>query len=397
MIDLRDKTMSSILNSMLLRIDEEVNKRDGSFIRTALSVAAWAIEGIYIDLLDVQNQAYGTTATGEYLDLKVAERGLTRHPATNEICYMLCNLSNLELDFQFGDSSGYTWNVVSEALSGPDEEGLYRYEIACQTYGDIAEPTGNLHSLSFLAGLMTAKFDGVISPGQNVEGDDNLRKRYEESLVEIAFAGNVAAYREKMLALRYEIGSATATIGALQVYSATDAIGNVAGGHVKIYIVDSEYGVASEQLIESVQEAICPMYNGEAVGLGNGFAPIGAAVHIASATTTPTLEIDIVVTLRGETLTTVKPKIVNNVMEYIRREMAAWGTQVKLPTDTARISIKKAFLYSAALVSGVSDVTSLVIKKDGVSQTGIDYVTWDTNRESMEWIDLDDVVISVTT
>ena len=85
MIDLSGKTMASLLSSMLLRVSEKVNKRDGSLIRTALSAAAWAIEGIYIELIGVQRQAYGTTATGEYLDLKAEERGLKRHSATREI------------------------------------------------------------------------------------------------------------------------------------------------------------------------------------------------------------------------------------------------------------------------------------------------------------------------
>jgi uncharacterized phage protein gp47/JayE len=319
MIDLSDKTMSTLLTSMLLRVTQQVNKRDGSLIKTALSAAAWAIEGLYIELLNVQNQAYGTSASGEYLDLKVAERGLSRLPATNEICVLKCNLSTLELGFQLGDSSGYTWNVTSGVLFGPDENDLYDYYITCQTPGAIPEPTGELRALSFLAGLTTAVFGDVISPGKNIETDEELRKRYEESLVEIAFAGNVAAYREKMLELEYTIGQTVATIGALQVYAGTNEEGAFEGGHVKIWIVNSDFEVASPNLIAAVQEAICPMYNGVAVGFGNGFAPIGAAVHIASATSTPVLSMDIRVQLKpGATIASVTPTIVKNIKQHIQ-------------------------------------------------------------------------------
>lgn len=396
MIDLSDKTMSSILSDMLLRITEQVNKREGSLIRTALSAAAWAIEGLYIELSDVQKQAYGTTATGEYLDLKVAERGLYRHPATNEVCYLKCNLSTLELNFQLGDSSGYTWNVTSEVLSGPDSENLYTYHITCQTEGSIPEPEGELRALSFLAGLVTARFDGVVSYGKDIETDDSLRNRYEESLSEIAFAGNIAAYREKMLELEYQIGQTKATIGALQVYPNTALNGNLVGGNVKIYIVDSNLGVASQSLIDVVQQEICPMYNGVSVGNGYGFAPIGADVHIVSATSTPKLTINITVTLNSSSLEIVTQKIRENVLKYVMQEMLAWGTQVSSPSDVATISIKRAFLYSTALVTGVSNVTSIMIKKDTVEYPSADTVTWDTDRVSMEWINISDVEINVS-
>lgn len=394
MIDLSGKTMASLLSSMLLRIDEQVNKRDGSLIRTALSAAAWAIEGIYIELINIQKQAYGTSATGEYLDLKVAERGLTRHPATKEICEMLCNLSTVPLGFQFGDSSGYTWTVNSGVISGPDASGLYTYRIICETEGAIAQPTGELRSLSFLAGLTTAVFGNVLIPGDDVETDDELRQRYDESLVEIAFAGNVAAYREKMLELEYDIGGTAATIGALQVYATTNAAGAIEGGHVKIWIVDSAWNAASSDLVNAVQTAICPMYNGVAVGLGNGFAPIGAAVHIATVTSTPVLQIDVRVQIGSSTLPSVTPLIQANIMTYIRSQIRTWGTQVETPYETASIVIREAFIYAASLVQGVADVLSVTISKGGVAMSG--QAAWNTNGATMEWIVEDDVVINVT-
>lgn len=394
MLDLSGKTMASLLSSMLLRIDEQVNKRDGSLIRTALSAAAWAIEGIYIELINIQKQAYGTSATGEYLDLKVAERGLTRHSATKEICEMLCNLSTVPLSFQFGDASGNTWTVVSDVISGPDASLLYTYRVRCETEGAIAQPTGELRALSFLAGLTTAVFGDIIIPGEDVETDEELRQRYEESLVEIAFAGNVAAYREKMLELEYEVSGTTATIGALQVYATTNAYGITEGGHVKIWIVDSNWGPASAELLDAVQTAICPMYNGVAVGYGNGFAPIGAAVHIATVTSTPILQIDVRVLLGSSTLETVTPIITNNIMTYIRSQIRTWGNQVAMPFDTASIVIREAFIYAASLVTGVTDVLSVTLSKGGIPSSG--QISWDTNRQKMEWIIEDDIVINVT-
>jgi uncharacterized phage protein gp47/JayE len=242
--------------------------------------------------------------------------------------------------------------------------------------------------------LTTAIFGNIVVPGNDIETDESLRERYEESLVEIAFAGNVAAYREKMLALEYEVGQTTATIGALQVYATTNAAGDMEGGHVKIWIIDSDYTPASSALVDAVQLAICPMYNGVSVGFGNGFAPIGAAVHIATVTSSPVLQIDIRVVLGSSTIQTVTPLIVSNIMTYVRAQIRDWGKQVTTPLDTASITIREAFIYAASLVQGVSDVLSVTIKKGGVAYSG--QASWNTTGKIMEWINEEDIIINVT-
>lgn len=394
MLDLTGKTMATILAEMLLRVTEQVNKREGSLIRTALSAAAWAIEGLYIELIDVQRQAYGTTATGEYLDMKAEERGVYRIAATNAVAEMKANLSTLPVDFQLADSNGYTWNVTSSVASGPDESGLYTYYITCQTAGEIETPTGALQPLSFYAGLTTSVFGDLVTPGTNTETDSALRQRYEESMVEIAFAGNVAAYREKILQTTFEVSGGGAVVGALQVFPTTDASGAKVGGNVKIYIVDSNLGVASNELVSAVQEEICPMYNGVAVGDGFGWAPIGAAVHVMSATSTPILEIDVTVSIGSSTLSAVTELIKANIKLYLSTLKQTWGTQVRTRDDSANLVVREAFIYAASLVSGVVDVTNVVIKKNNIiwAQAAI----WYTNASIMEWINDDDVVINVS-
>lgn len=385
MIDLTGKTMASILGSMLLRVTEQVNKREGSLIRTALSAAAWAIEGLYIELIDVQKQAYGTTATGEYLDLKAEERGVYRIEATKAVAEMKANVSTLPLDFQLADTNGYTWNVTSGVVSGPDTEGLYTYDITCQTAGEIETPLGSLQPLSFYAGLTTAFFYDILSPGTNTETDASLRARYKESLVEIAFAGNVDAYREKILSTTFSISGGSGLVGALQVYPTTDANGTEKGGNVKIWILNSDLEVASQALIDAVQNEICPMYNGVSTGDGYGWAPIGANVHIATATSTPMLALSIYVTLAsGANFETVKEKITNNVLLYVQALKQGWGTQVATRGDSADLVIREAFIYAAALVDGVIDVTNVKLYKDGALK--VQSATWTTNASVMEWI-----------
>lgn len=395
MIDLSNKTMASLLSSMLLRVNEQVNKREGSLIRTALSACAWVIEGLYIELSGVQRQAYGTTATGEYLDMKAEERGVYRLPAVASVYHMKCNLSTLALGLELADSSGYTWKVSSGVISGPDGNNLYTYTITCQTPGEIPTPSGSLRALSFVAGLVEAVFDSAVINGRDIESDEALRKRYEESLVEIAFAGNIAAYREKILELTYDVSGSSARVGALQVFPTTMPDGTQNGGFVKIYILDDELNQASADLVQAVQNAICPMYAGVNHGDGYGFAPIGASVNIASVTTFPTLKIEVTVTMgAGVPLASVRDLIEYNIKYYIAEQKRGWGKQIPQGTSTSKVVIREAFIYSAALVDGVEDVTSVVIKKNGVTSVGS--ASWNTTGASMEWIDDETTVISIT-
>jgi uncharacterized phage protein gp47/JayE len=385
MLDLTGKTMATILAEMLLRVTEQVNKREGSLIRTALSAAAWAIEGLYIELIDVQKQAYGTTATGEYLDMKAEERGVYRIAATSTVAEMKANLNSLPIGFQLADSNSYTWNITSGVISGPDSSGLYTYYITCQTTGEIDTPTGSLQPLSFYAGLTTAFFGDVVSPGTNTETDAALRKRYEESMVEIAFAGNVDAYREKILSTTFNISGGSGLVGALQVYPTTDENGALKGGNVKVWILNSDLGVASQALVDAVQNEICPMYNGVSTGDGYGWAPIGANVHIMTATSTPMLAITINITLSsGATIEAVQDRITNNISAYIRTLKQGWGTQVASRGDSANLVVREAFIYAAALVEGVVDVTDVKLYKDGALMELS--ATWFTNAVIMEWI-----------
>ena len=378
---------------MLLRVTEQVNKREGSLIRTALSAAAWAIEGLYIDLIDVQKNAFGTTAVGDYLDLKAEERGVIRLPATSAVYYMIANISGITVGFQLADSQQNTWEVTSYV--GPDGDN-FKYIIKCVNPGEITEPTGQLRPLSFISGLSNAVFGDMITSGSDIEDDNSLRRRYLESLVEISFAGNIASYRETMLAMKYDVAGVESIIGALQVFPITNASGAREEGHVKIWILNDDLEVASPALVDAVQEAVCPMYNGVPQNTGYGIAPICACVHIASVTSTPVLRINVTISLNnGFSIDSVKPEILSNIQQYITSQKKSWLNQVPFNSNTTKVVIREAFIYSAAIVDGVSDVTNVEIYKNLTLASGS--ISWDTTGAVFEWIDDDQTIINITT
>ena len=82
MIDFSGYTKQAIEEAMLAQVDPSLDTRQGSLIQTALGPAAWYLEGLYMTLQQIQQNANADTAVGESLDLLVQERGLTRRAAT---------------------------------------------------------------------------------------------------------------------------------------------------------------------------------------------------------------------------------------------------------------------------------------------------------------------------
>ena len=74
MIDFSRYTAKAIEKEMLSQVPDTIDTREGSIIQTAIGPAAWYLEGVYMLLDKMQDNAYAETAVGDYLDLIVQER-----------------------------------------------------------------------------------------------------------------------------------------------------------------------------------------------------------------------------------------------------------------------------------------------------------------------------------
>ena len=208
MIDVSEKTQEILLNYMLGLTPDTLNKREGSLIRTSLAAAAWAMEGLYINLEYVQRQAYGTTATGTYLDKIAATAGLVRKPAT----YAQLNARfNIEIPIgtrfvkDTDDGDRVYFDLVSIANSPSTDPryvdapylGVVEAEEA-GSYPNILR--GDLSLISFVVGLSTATIVDVHEYGEDEETDALLRARYLEAIGRVDFGGNIQSYRNYVLA-----------------------------------------------------------------------------------------------------------------------------------------------------------------------------------------------------
>lgn len=257
-----------LMERMLKRVPEDIDKREGSLIYTCYSAAATQMAMLSIQLEDLYNNAYVDTAEGEYLDRLVSFVGTERLAATKAVVKVEAD-AQLEIGSAFS-GNGYKY-VITQICDG-------YYLAECDTAG--TEPNsliGELTPDEDIEGLGSVSITKIVAEGKDEEDDESLRERFYNRARYPVCAGNLNYYRE---ALKEMSG-----VGGVKILPAANG-----GGTVRLIITDTEYRQPSEELISYVQQQIDPI---ETSGQGFGIAPIGHKVKVEGAQ-----EVDIEVTLR---------------------------------------------------------------------------------------------------
>ncbi len=80
-----EMTYENILNDMLSRVPDNIDKREGSIIYDALAPAAYKLAETYFMLRNYVDLFFADTTVGEFLSRRTAELGIIRRPATKAI------------------------------------------------------------------------------------------------------------------------------------------------------------------------------------------------------------------------------------------------------------------------------------------------------------------------
>lgn len=342
MIDFTSQNYQNILKSMLDRVPDTYDKRDTSPIPTALGPAAWALEGFYLSLNQVQQQAFVQTSSGQSLDYLAVIAGLTRHPASAAVRLGVFN-ADIGIGARFSTINGEnSINFISTAVATVSDptEGFYYYQLTAETPGTIGnEYTGAILPISTIPGLTSAQITDILIPGDDTETDEEFRERIIEALNERPFGGNIASYRQYVLGLD--------GVGAVQVYPTWNG-----GGTVKLSVLGADWLPASEELVESVQNSVDPPPN---QGLGLGMAPIGAQVTVVSPTAL-TVNVSATLTLQsGYQIGQVQEPIEDAIEAYLLTVRQAWDTN----TSTTSV-VYGADVYLARVTAAIVGVTGVV-------------------------------------
>lgn len=323
-----DQTFDVILQRMLSRVPETMDKRESSPIYAALAPAAVELTSMYIAFDCMLAETFGDTASREYLIRLCADRGITPKKATQAVL-------ELETDVEVADGKRFTGGENTYIVTAPGQ-------VTCEQIGTVGnEYTGDVLPIEYISGLTTAKITRVLIYGEAEESTESLRQRYFESFEERAFSGNVKDYRNKTLAL--------AGVGAVKVIRTWNGPGTV-----KLVILDSAYGKATDTLIAAVQKEFDP--NGD--GMGDGLAPIG---HVVTVETVKESVVNIATNIifdSGYGLNECKVLIEDAMKKYILSLRQDWE-------NLNHLIVRIASLDAAIMgVKGVLDVTGTTINGD---------------------------------
>lgn len=329
MINFSNETYQNILSSMLNKVPNTFDKREGGMIQTALGPAAYALEEYYMTLNKVQRAAFVQTAVGQSLDYLAVIAGLTRYSASAAVRLGVFN-QPIPLGSRFSTINGTdSINFIATKATVNTNE----YELTAETPGTIGNAySGSILPITYIDGLTTAQITDILVPGDDTETDDEFRERLITALNEKPFGGNVAAYRTF-------IGDIDG-VGAVQVYPTWDG-----GGTVKCSIIGADFEPAPETLVENVQNAVDPPPN---QGLGLGMAPIGAKVTIV-APTVVIINVSANITLApGYDIGQVRPMVEEEIEAYLLGIRQKWGT----PTTAGGVEYS-ANVYRAQIIAAI--------------------------------------------
>lgn len=378
-----DVTYENILERMMNRVSDNLDKREGSIVFDTLSPTAIELQILYTELNTLLSEAYGDSASRDYLIMRCKERGITPYEATHAILKGEFTPTNIDVIGQRFNIGSTNFVVIEKIADG-------EYQVECETPGIVGnQQMGTMIPIDYIEGLETAELTEILIPGEDEEGTEDLRTRYFASFKEKAFGGNKQDYLEKTNAIPGVGGTKVTRLwngdlrpaemipsAAVKAWYNTikptlsgepakwlETVFNAAadkklttGGSVLLTILNSDFGVASNTLIHSVQEIIDP---DEYAGEGFGVAPMGHIVKVKSAEAHTVLIKTNITFDVGYGWTNLQDSINTVISDYLLELRKSWADN---PYLVVRISQIETRLLG---ITGIVDIDSTKI--NGIS------------------------------
>lgn len=335
---------TNIYNQMKINVTNADTSED-SYVYNVTMPVAYELSYCLMLMDQVENKVFASKANSsgysDYLDLRIEEFGLQRKVATYA-----------EVPVKF--TGGVNTKIQAGFIVSTNDNRLYTTEndVTIGADGTVtvkvkAEKEGSVYNVK--AGdicYMPVKLTGIISvtnpddyeSAYDKETDDAFYNRYLEYVRKPHTSGNVWDYEEWIEDIE--------GVGSVKVFPLRDKNLQYKRGNVACVIVNSNNEPANDELIQTVQNIICPDETGDK----EGKAPIGASVHIITPSAIP-VSIEAVISI--DTLTTnldnVKSTFKTNINNYFRTTVF----------KTQKIIYKK--IESILIDSGAYDISSLTV------------------------------------
>lgn len=329
-------TYEVILQRMLDRVPQNLDKREASIIYNALAPAAVELQNMYIEFDWILNQSFADTAQREYLIKRCAERRIFPEEATKAILE-----GHFNIDIPIG--SRFSLDNLNYRAIAKISDGVFQME--CETPGEIGnQKLGTLIPIDYIDGLTTAELTAVLIPGEDEEDTEVLRQRYFNSFETNPYGGNKQDYIQKT--------NAIPGVGSTKVTPVWNG-----GGTVLITILDVNFNKASNVLIDTVQDILDPAGN---PGKGDGIAPIG---HVVTVNTADEVIVNISTTVTldtGYNWSMVEADVIAVIDEYLLEIRKEWANNSLNIVRIAQIDTR------ILTIDGIIDITGTKI--NGVAE-----------------------------
>lgn len=323
-------TFEVILQRMLDRVPDTMDKREGSIIYDALAPAAIELQDLYLQFDQLLQDTFAETASREYLIRRAAERGITPYPASN--ASLKAESTPASLDIAIG--SRFSLNDLNYVITSKIQDG--EYVVQCEEAGANGNKYfGSLIPINYIEGLETIEITELLIPGEDEESDDSIRERYFDTFDTKPFGGNIADYIQKT--------NAISGVGSTKVTPVWKG-----GGTVLLTILNSEFSKASSTLVKTVQEEIDP----DPQGQGYGIAPIGHTVTVRTADDV-TININTKITFQeGYNWNGLKSAITDAMNAYLLEIRTAWANETASVVRISQIETRILNIQGVIDVSG---------------------------------------------
>lgn len=292
-----DITPESIRQDILNNIQTGLDKREGSFLSDMVAPISEKIWNTMMAMNSLIPIAFVDETSGEYIDKRAGEVGITRKPGTK---------SHVELRF-----TGEAGTVVPKGTIFLTQDGLEYITSTDVTLGESgataaadAAEEGEAYNVSSgsitnqynsIAGLSTVTNDAASSGGTDPETDKSLVDRYYAYLQKPATSGNVHHYEQWAL----EVDG----VGAVKVTPLQDGPGTVG-----VLIVGPQKQPVAADVVDACKAHI------------EANRPIGASVTVKSAeglTINVTASITIEASTTKDTVQTAFQKALDDYLKSI--------------------------------------------------------------------------------
>lgn len=191
-----NKTYESIKDTMLSKVNN-VDKREGSFVNDMLSPIALELEGAYQQFNRLLGVMFLEDVTGEYLEKRAAEYGMTRKDgtyATGSVKFTGVDETVIPKGSLVSTVSNLIYETVGEVVIA---DGQAIAEIKSQAIGDKYNVMANaINQIPVnINNIFTVTNESNILGGTDVEKDEQLLSRLLLQIQNPATSGNAMHYK----------------------------------------------------------------------------------------------------------------------------------------------------------------------------------------------------------